>query len=703
MNDDSPSAKGADDTNSTAQIGLVVLAAFALVVAAFLVPVVAPSGGAGSGNDSGESDSTGQNPGTGGSGEAPDGTFDLYELLEWFLPENDDEPTSTEPRCSIGLDRQPEPGGEVTAQVTYEGEPLADAPVWFNGERVGTTNADGEVTGTVPYERELTIRVDVPGRPDCRASTGSARRSGAPVLSSPAGLPALSVVAATQQTTTPNASVTYPVDGTVTVDVRGRPSPGDTLTVESAIDGRPFRGAEVFVDGESVGETDDDGIATVAVPEDGTERFQVRVVRGDFAGSERVDVLLLSASLRSEDLLALPGTESHVLARLGDEPTEAAVFVGGESRGTTGADGRLTVDLPLNPTTTIAVETADQRATTSVASHYAVPAGVFALVVALLTAAAYHIRGRRGVVTVASGVAAITAVVVADGLYGPTGRYAAIAAVVAAVVGIALYRWRQSVTKGATTAGGTLRWLASALVRAVANVRRLPAVVRRLWVSFVESAYRNVLRLADWVGRLVSAVSMAARSAAERLGSFPQSASEFFERLRDGLRSTVSNIRWAVRNPTVLALAVAGVGATAVGYRVGDGLGAVFGAVATLVVAVALAFRRRTVDDSGSDDGPTASESASAAPGHVTDDGHSIRALWRGFARLVAPNRWRSSTPEEIAAAAVEQGFPRRPVAELTRLFREVEYGDRPLSAAVRSRVTDAYEAIRRRDRGEEQ
>jgi hypothetical protein len=698
MNDDAPSPESTDETTSTAQVGLVVLAALALVVAAFLVPVVAPSGGAGSG----ESDSTG-GPGGDDSTDSPDGTFDWYELLEWFLPENDGEPTRTEPRCSIGLDRQPEPGGEVTAKVSYEGESLADASVWFNGERVGTTNANGEVTGTVPYERELTIRVDVPGRPDCRASTGSVRRSGSPDLSSPAGFPTLSVAAAAQQTATPNASVTYPVDGTVTVDVRGRPYPGDTLTVKSAIDGRPFRGAEVFVDGESVGETDDDGTATVAVPEDGTERFRVRVVRGDFAGSERVDVLLLSASLRPENLLALPGTEGDVLARLGDDPTEAAVFVGGERRGTTGADGRLTIDLPLDPTTTIAVETADQRATTSVASHYAVPAGAFALVVALLAAVAYRIRGRRGVATVAAGVAAVAAVVVADGLYGPTGRYAAIVAVVAAVVGITLYRWRQSITKGAATAGGTLRWLGVTVVRAATNVRRLPGLLRRLWASFVESAYRNALRVADDIGRLASAVATAVRRAAVRLRSLPRSASEFFERLRDGLRSMAGGIRRTVRNPIVLALAVAGAGATVVGYRVGGGIGAVLGAAATLVVAVALELRRRAADGSNSDDGPAAGETAPTEPAHVTDDGRSIRTLWRGFARLVAPNRWRSSTPEEIAAAAVEQGFPHRPVAELTRLFREVEYGDRPLSAAVRSRATDAYEAIRRRDRGEEQ
>jgi hypothetical protein len=130
--------------------------------------------------------------------------------------------------------------------------------------------------------------------------------------------------------------------------------------------------------------------------------------------------------------------------------------------------------------------------------------------------------------------------------------------------------------------------------------------------------------------------------------------------------------------------------------------GAVFAAAVALVVAIGFALRRRTTGGSDGGDDSASAANAPTVPSRASENGDSIRTLWRGFARLVAPTRWRSSTPEEIAAAAVEQGFPRRPVTELTRLFREVEYGGRSLSSAVRSRANDAYEAIRQRNRGEE-
>ena len=696
MDDDTPPTETVDDgrSDSTAEVGFVVLAVLGLVVAAFLVPVVAAPGGTGPGNDSGGGDSTDDAPGDGGSGDAPDGGFNWYELLEWFLPEDDGDSTVSESRCTIALDRQPEPGGEVTARISYEGAPLADAQVWFNGDPVGTTNADGEVTGTVPYERELTIRADVPGRPDCRASTGGVQQSSGQVLSSPAFPPTLSVAPAAQST--PNASVTYPVDGTVTVDVRGRPAPGESLTVEAAINGRPFRGAAVFANGESVGETDADGTATVVVPDDGSERLRVRVARGDFEGTETVDVLLLSTSLRTEHLVALPGTEADVFAELGGEPTEAAVFVGGERRGTTDADGRRSIQLPLNPTTTVSVETDDQRATTSLADIYAVPTAVLTLVVALLAVAAYRVRGRRGVATVAAAVGALVAVIVADGLYGPTGRYAALAAVAVAVVVTAVYRWRRSITTGAAAAGGTLRWLAGVVARAAGSVRRLPDALRRFRASLVEWAHRNALRVADALGRLATMLVAGARRTLAYIRRLPRSISDFLA--RSGRYSVGELLGRAVRNPAAVALAV-GAAATVVVYRFGGRLGAALAATATF--AVALALRRRGIGDSEASGDSSLPDGHSPTPSRAADE-RSIRTLWRGFARLVAPNRWRSSTPEEIATAAVERGFPRRPVAELTRLFREVEYGNRSLSSAVRSRASDAYEAIRQRDRGDE-
>ena len=73
----------------------------------------------------------------------------------------------------------------------------------------------------------------------------------------------------------------------------------------------------------------------------------------------------------------------------------------------------------------------------------------------------------------------------------------------------------------------------------------------------------------------------------------------------------------------------------------------------------------------------------------------SFREVWRAFARLVVPGRWRTSAPSEVARAAVDRGYPKHPVEELTALFREVEYGGRPLSAAVRDRAAAAFDSIR--------
>jgi len=49
------------------------------------------------------------------------------------------------------------PGQPVTARVTLRGDPLAGVPVRFDGERVGRTDADGEVRARVPVENRLAV------------------------------------------------------------------------------------------------------------------------------------------------------------------------------------------------------------------------------------------------------------------------------------------------------------------------------------------------------------------------------------------------------------------------------------------------------------------------------------------------------------------------------------------------------------------
>ncbi|MCW8172244.1 hypothetical protein D8S78_05335 [Natrialba swarupiae] len=87
------------------------------------------------------------------------------------------EPEPAQAQCTIWLSDEPVPGTEVTATVHYEDEELADAPVWFNDRHVGQTDEQGQVTGTVPYERELLIRVGAGEDGECRAGQTTASRS----------------------------------------------------------------------------------------------------------------------------------------------------------------------------------------------------------------------------------------------------------------------------------------------------------------------------------------------------------------------------------------------------------------------------------------------------------------------------------------------------------------------------------------------
>jgi hypothetical protein len=153
----------------------------------------------------------------------------------------------------------------------------------------------------------------------------------------------------------------------------------------------------------------------------------------------------------------------------------------------------------------------------------------------------------------------------------------------------------------------------------------------------------------------------------------------------------------------VLAALALVAGATAVGGRAG-----LLVALGLLAVAVAaIAYRRRAPSEPNDEHGgpPDVSSMAGRVVGTGRGDGDdhlpSLRERWRTFARWVAPTDWERRTPGEVSRSAVDDGFPREPVDRLTRLFREVEYGDRPPSRERRHRATEAFEALEAARRGD--
>jgi hypothetical protein len=129
----------------------------------------------------------------------------------------------------------------------------------------------------------------------------------------------------------------------------------------------------------------------------------------------------------------------------------------------------------------------------------------------------------------------------------------------------------------------------------------------------------------------------------------------------------------------------------------GPGVVAVATAAVILVVAARWVRRRRTTGREAAPDDHAAGDATGGTRVRVPDsaDRRAFREVWRAFARLVLPGRWRTSTPGEVARAAVEEGYPPGAVEDLTGLFREVEYGGRRRSAEVRDRAARAYERIR--------
>jgi len=704
---------GSDDAGravDTRQLAFVAVAILGLVVAALLFPAPSVDGtGSGPGNATAAPDGDGGDGGGGGDGGDGDGgDGEPGEWVRWLAeliepsPDRDQPTANDDPRCLISLDQQPEPGATVTVTVVIDGDPAADVPVRFEGERIGRTDGDGTVSGEVPYVRELTIRVGIEGGPDCVAETaargrGSVRasdndaRGGARIGTadvSPVG------VAAAQDD---NVSIDVDVRGEMRVEVEGEAYPGTDIRVRARIENRPVPDAEVSVDGDVVGTTDADGTATVTVPDDGRREVDVAVARGEYDAAAVVDILVLNADLDPTSSLALvPGADATVAATLGDGPAEgAAVSVAGRERGRTDETGHLDVVLPADPRATVRVETANQTVTTSVADRYAAPAAVVLLVAALVVGATAWRRGRRSAAVAATAIGALLAAVVTtlvvDAHYGATARNAVVVAI-GVLVGLAvLGRHRAAV--GAAAAGGS-----RGLGRVAARLRALAGTLRNAPLSAFAARVRErllaaVLRTATFVGRAAERL----RRSLARLRTVGWSAQGLLSAAADRLRRLADGVSLR-RAAALLAGAVALAAVVVAGYLVAGGPGAVAAAVACLVLAAVAWVRRRRA--TGGEQSPDDDVVAGAATGTRVQPPdargrRSFREVWRAFARLVVPGRWRTSAPSEVARAAVDRGYPERPVEELTTLFREVEYGGRPLSAAVRDRAAAAFDSIR--------
>jgi len=592
------------------QLALLALCALGLLVAAFAAPQVTAGPGLGPGGPGGSPEAPSGGGGSGGGGGFGDA---IEELLAWLASDDpDDRDGGGATPCTVRFAAEPTPGATVPVVVLDDGGRVDGARVSLDGEVVGTTDERGTVPVEVPYERELTLDATLPAGSTCSNSretagveAAAASAAVAPGVGTGPGSPEpLRRADAGQDwpgeadgddTDGPRVTRAVTVDGEVEIRVEGEPIPGERVGLAARIDGEPMREATVTVDGERVGTTDDEGHYGLEIPTDGRDSLTVRVERGEFAGRKTVDVIDLRAVVRPTAILAIPGGDAVVVARLGNRTVpNATVTLGGERLGTTDAQGRLAFSLPTDPTASIALRSGELTARQSLLGLYALTALVTVLVVLALALAVAKLRGRTANVR-------RTATSLTD-------RCRRVA------------RWLVGLAFRVTAAlEGLLDWLA-------ARVRALRAALASLWGLGILGAVRE---------------------------------------------SVTGALTWLLSLPGRLRAALA--------------------AALTWLRGLPGRLRKRGADDARTADGETV---ATPASDRGTDPS-GLRERWRAFARWVAPERWPQRTPGEVAREAAETGFPRESVRDLTRVFRDVEYGGRSETPEREERARTAFDALR--------
>jgi len=570
--------------------------------------------------------------------------------------------------CVVLLSENPVPGRDVTVAVRRGGEPLQDVRVWFDDRSIGVTNRSGQVTGTVPYVRKLSVTVGLPGGGSCEFETvtgGAAVQHQSAALAAPADSSSLVGNAApetgrstgqaaaqatdsptsTQPTDTVNVSDSFRFLGPIGVDVVGEPNPGETVTLVATIRGDPVPAATVSVDGDRVGRTDENGEYALTIPDDGTERLRVNVQRGEIEGRTFVDVRLLRVGVQGERF-PLPGQSATVRAAIGtDAAADAAVTLDGERVATTNATGQAAITLPGDPLATVTVTTGDRTASRSMLSVFA-PTIVTPITVLLLLVgsplAVYWADGRRGLAVL---VALAATLIAGTAGYVVAGRDGALVAV-----------------------GSTLLLLA--LVIAVRRPDLVSAAGDR-FTSLVTpgGSAGDVAR--SWIDRVTDGVLWITRRVERFVDRIETSLGEVLRRLRDfELAALVVDARvWIGGLPR----------------RFVAGIRFLVGLPRRLLGWLRPGTAEVEANSSG--DGP-----APASSSHTP--GPAIRELWRSFARRVVPDRWPQRTPGEVSRQAIDAGFPRDSVVELTAVFRDVEYGGESLSDDRYLQAQRAYDAL---------
>jgi transglutaminase-like putative cysteine protease len=462
-------------------------------------------------------------------------------------------------------------------------------------------------------------------------------------------------------------------DGPYTVSLNRSAAPGADVTVTVARGDGPAAGVPVQFNGDTVGQTNATGALVAEVP-------YVRQLRVTVAGESTVPpaprsdrplsvrdpsngslVVNVSADVSVRARTApVPGNETTFVATVGGEPMRgAAVSVDGERVGQTDRRGRFPLALPATPGATrqVAVERGEIHGerTVRVPELNVTASSVVGTALPGLPATLSVTAAGRPV-----GGAAVTLGETRAGVtdeHGTVGATLPAADSVTVTVRVAGYRATAPVGGLSLNAGLFLAGVAVFVGAAVGLSRRRAALKTRVSSG---GLFAGITALARRLGRVVVAAVVAAGGALDR-------ALDALTDLDTGTLRSLSVGRFAAA-VTALLTWLRGVPGRATGT--GDGR-----------------------DEAGAADRRSAGED--------TDDESrdQLRSVWGAFVRLVDPPSPRSQTPGEVARHAVERGLPAEQVYAVTDAFREVAYGDRRPTAALRERGRRALDSLKEDDR----
>jgi hypothetical protein len=258
------------------------------------------------------------------------GDWDAMDATPEFTtnasPNADDEPDGDPQPDEIRIEQTVEPGREVTVDIG-KGYHFREVTIAVNGRNVSEAGRFGTANVTVPYAEEMTVSV-----PD------------------------------------ENRSRTVDVPTTATIEPDDGAAPARDLEITATVGSTAVPDATVTLDGDPVAETDDNGTATVTMPETAGP-VDLHVERGPVTGNRTIDVA--EPTVRFVSPVLFPKSPARVqVSADGRDVSNATVALESGGSVTTGDDGRATIWLPISDEATVTADVGAETATTTVGNLY---------------------------------------------------------------------------------------------------------------------------------------------------------------------------------------------------------------------------------------------------------------------------------------------------------------------------------------------